>query len=402
MHLVDVPLVLVLAGLTAYAVLGGADFGAGMWQLMGGREEREHAHHSMGPVWEANHVWLIFVLVVCWTAYPVAFGSITSTLAAAFFVAGIGIIIRGTAYALRSGTSTLREQRLVEVGLGVASVLTPFALGAAIGGIASDRVPTGNARGDLATSWLNPTSGLAGGLAVVTAVYLAAVYLADDAVRVGNPRLVAVYRRRAVVTGLVAGAVALGGLAVVHSDAPRIWDGLTEGAGLAMVIVSALAGLATLVLVLRGLFFPARATATIAVAAVAAGWGFAQRPQFLPGLTIQQAAAGRSTLWAVIATTALGAVILIPSLVLLYGLALRGRLDAHGPTEAEATGARGAVRLPNLLLVAAPALLVGGVLVVFVEGRWALVLGVVALFVFLATAFVAVAGAVAEERPPPP
>src|ERR1044071_8741683 len=149
------PLVLIVAGLTAYGVLGGADFGAGFWSLWAGRRDldgksvREHAHHAIGPVWEANHVWLIFVLVVCWTAYPRAFGSITSTLAAPLFIAGIGIVLRGTAYALRSGTATPREQRLVELAFSVSSILTPFALGAVIGGIASGRVPVGNAGGDL-------------------------------------------------------------------------------------------------------------------------------------------------------------------------------------------------------------------------------------------------------------
>ena len=107
MSLADVPLCLMLVGLAAYVVLGGADFGAGFWQLWGGEGERsrsirEHAHHSMGPVWETNHVWLIFVLVLCWTAYPTAFASITSTLAVPLFLAGIGIVMRGTAYALRS------------------------------------------------------------------------------------------------------------------------------------------------------------------------------------------------------------------------------------------------------------------------------------------------------------
>src|ERR671923_2340607 len=100
------PLVFVLAGLALYTVLAGADFGAGFWQLFAGRglraeRVREHAHHSMAPVWEANHVWLIFVLTVFWTAYPRAFGSIASTLGAALFVAAIGIIFRGAAYALR-------------------------------------------------------------------------------------------------------------------------------------------------------------------------------------------------------------------------------------------------------------------------------------------------------------
>jgi cytochrome bd ubiquinol oxidase subunit II len=161
MSLADVPAILALVGLAAYAVLGGADFGAGFWQLTPGpgarsRAIREHAYRAMGPVWEANHVWLIFVLVVCWTAYPVAFGSIASTLSFALFIAAVGIILRGTAYALRSGAGTLRGQRRIELVFALSSILTPFALGAAVGGIASGRVPVGNAKGDLVTSWLNP------------------------------------------------------------------------------------------------------------------------------------------------------------------------------------------------------------------------------------------------------
>src|SRR4051794_26011566 len=193
-------MVFALAGLAAYAVLAGADFGAGIWHMLpAGRRAaavREHTHRSMSAVWEANHVWLIFVLVVCWTAYPTAFASILSTLAVPFFIAGIGIILRGTAYALRSGTATPREERTLELAFAGSSILTPFALGAAIGGIASGRVPVGNAAGDLASSWLNPTSITLGLLAVATAAYLAAVYLAADAVRVGRPDLELVFRRR--------------------------------------------------------------------------------------------------------------------------------------------------------------------------------------------------------------
>src|SRR5438270_9264109 len=148
------PLVFVLIGLALYTVLGGADFGAGFWQLFAGRgpqagKVREHAHHAMAPVWEANHVWLIFVLTVFWTAYPRAFGSIASTLAVPLFIAVIGIILRGAAYALRDGASSERESGVIDTIFSVSSVLTPFALGAAIGAIATDRVPVGNASGHL-------------------------------------------------------------------------------------------------------------------------------------------------------------------------------------------------------------------------------------------------------------
>src|SRR6476619_3044907 len=194
MHLYDLPLVLALIGLAFYMVLAGADFGAGFWQLTAGKgrqadEIRDHAYHAMGAVWEANHVWLIFVLTVVWTAYPIAFGSIASTLSIPLFIAAVGIIFRGTAYALRGGASTMRELSAIDTAFALSSILTPFALGAAIGGIASLRVPVGNAAGDPFSSWLNPTSILIGVLAVVTAAYLAAVFLCADAARMGEPAL---------------------------------------------------------------------------------------------------------------------------------------------------------------------------------------------------------------------
>ena len=148
------PLVLIVAGLTAYGVLGGADFGAGFWSLpaggptQAGRCATTRTTRS-GPVWEANHVWLIFVLVVCWTGYPTAFGSIVSTLAVPLFVAAVGIILRGTAYALRAGTGSAGELHAVDLVFSLSSIIVPFAFGAAIGGIASGRVPVGNAGGDL-------------------------------------------------------------------------------------------------------------------------------------------------------------------------------------------------------------------------------------------------------------
>src|SRR2546430_8665506 len=139
MHLYELPLIFALIGLALYTVLAGADFGAGAWQLTAGRGRdatriREHAHNSMAPVWEANHVWLIFVLTVLWTAYPAAFGSIASTLSVPIFAAGLGIVLRGAAYALRSGTSTPGQVRTIDMVSAVSSVLTPFALGTAVGG----------------------------------------------------------------------------------------------------------------------------------------------------------------------------------------------------------------------------------------------------------------------------
>jgi cytochrome bd ubiquinol oxidase subunit II len=367
MHLYELPLEFALIGLALYGVLGGADFGAGFWQLTAGRGRaaeriRDHAHDSMAPVWEANHVWLIFVLTVVWTAYPAAFGSIASTLSVALFIAAIGVIFRGAAYALRAGASTRREQGAVDSVFGISSILTPFALGAAIGGIASGRVPVGNAAGNLWSSWLNPTSILIGTLAVVTGAYLAAVFLCGDAVRAGDAELEQRFRLRALVSGVVAGCVAIGGLAVLHSDAHPLYDGLVAGDGLPALVFSALAGGTTLLLVWLRRFEAARYSAALAVAAIVAGWALAQSPQFLPGLTVEQAAAGHDTLVAVVVAVVAGAIVLFPSLALLFRLTLRGRLDHAPAADAPATRPAAGLKAPRLSLrvrLAAALLLIG-------------------------------------------
>src|SRR6201999_2973606 len=180
------PLAVMLAGVAIYSVLAGADFGARHWELVSGHGKRgerirDHAHDSMGPVWEANHVWLIFVLTVTWTAYPVFFGSVASTLSVALFIAGLGIILRGASYALRSGAMDERETLVVDGMFSIGSLVPPFALGAAAGGIAAERVPVGNAAGDPFSSWLAAVPITVGALAVCFSVYMAAIFLAGDA-----------------------------------------------------------------------------------------------------------------------------------------------------------------------------------------------------------------------------
>ena len=341
-----VPVAFILAGMAAYTVLAGADFGAGLWTLLAfgpsGNRVRDQARHAMGPVWEANHVWLIFVLVVCWTAYPVAFGSITSTLAAPLLIAAIGIIFRGAAYALRGVADS---SRAAENLLGTSSVLTPFALGTAVGAIAVGRVPVGNAAGNLLTSWLSPAPVLVGVLAVAFSGYLAAVFLAADSLRYGEAALADVFRRRALIAGVLSGGLALAGLLVMRGSGLN----LTHGAALVLVCVSGVAGLATLALCWLSRFGLARLTAALAVAAVVVGWAAAQAPRFLPGMTVTQAAAGSATLVALVIAVACGSVVLVPSLALLFTLFLRGRLDTpehHAPGESPGAAA-GAATTPE-------------------------------------------------------
>jgi cytochrome bd ubiquinol oxidase subunit II len=323
---------LTLVGLTAYVVLGGADFGAGFWDLTAGGAERgapvrAMIKRAMSPVWEANHVWLIFVLVMLWTAFPEAFGSITSTLAFPLFLAALGIVLRGGAFALKGEAATIAEARALGATFALSSVLVPFFLGTVAGAIASGEVPVGNATGDEWTSWTGTTSLFVGVLAVVTGAHLAAVFLGADSHRAGRPELVHAFRMRALGSGVVAGALAIAGLAVVNSDAPDLYDGLTSGAGLACVLVSGVAGLITLWLEWRERFELARYTAAVAVAAIVAGWALAQEPYLLPpDLTVKEAAAPDETLLALVIAACLGMALLIPALAWLFRLAISGRL----------------------------------------------------------------------------
>jgi cytochrome bd ubiquinol oxidase subunit II len=321
-----------LLALTAYVVLGGADFGAGFWDLTAGGAQRgapvrAMIKRAMSPVWEANHVWLIFLLVVLWTGFPEAFGSITSTLAIPLFVAALGIVLRGGAFALKGEAATIAEARALGATFALASVIVPFFLGAAAGAIAAGEVPVANAGGDEWASWTQSTSILVGALAVATGAHLAAVFLGADSLRAGETELVHAFRVRALGSGVVAGALAIAGLLVVRSDVPGLYDDLTSGAGLACVLASGAAGLVTLWLEWRERFELARYTAAAAVGAIVAGWAVAQEPYLLPpDLTVHEAAAPDATLAALLVATGLGMLILIPALTWLFRLALSGRL----------------------------------------------------------------------------
>lgn len=398
MHLYLIPMVFMLLGLVMYTVLAGADFGAGLWELTAGRGSkamsiREHAR-AIGPVWEANHVWLIFVVTVAWTSYPAAFGSIASTLCVPLFIAAVGIILRGASYAFRSGAQSPSEVRLIDIAFACSSLLTPFALGTVVGAIASSRVPVGNAAGDLITSWLNPTSIMIGALAVATGGYLAAVYLAADAVRIGDTGLAGAFRARALIAGVIAGGLAFGGLAVLHSDAHRIYHQLVSGRALPALIVSVVAGVAAVGLVWAGRYELARYVAGAAAATIVAGWALAQAPTLLPGLTVARAAAPRDTLVLVIVAVLAGGAILFPSLALLFRLVLRGSFDPTAPpapTDVHHRTAAVATVGSGLSARAAVGCLIAGLGLLNVsDAPWAHAIGVACLFGFVGLGFAAV------------
>jgi cytochrome d ubiquinol oxidase subunit II len=327
--------VVLFIGITAYAVFGGADFGAGMWDLLAGgakRGARPRAviDHSIGPVWEANHVWLIFTFVVLWTAFPEAYASITLTMFVPLTLAAFGIVLRGASFAFRKSLWTTRDRRTFGAAFAISSLIVPYCMGAVVGGIATGRVPAGGKAGDPWHSWVNPTSVLGGVMAVVMVAFLASTYLVWDARRLSDAAMVTYFRNRAIGSAIAAGAVAFVGLFVLHADADYLFDGLTHRA-LPLVIISIVCGAGALLLLAREAPRGARFAAIGAVGSIIVAWGVAQWDYILPEtLTVDQAAAPSGTLAAVLVATGIAVVLIFPSLALLYSLDQRGLLPEEG------------------------------------------------------------------------
>jgi len=318
-------------GATLYAVFGGADFGGGLWDLIAGdakKGERPRARiqRSLTPVWEANHVWLIFILVVLWTAFPEAFSAIMSTLYVPLALAAVGIVLRGAGFAFRKSIESLQARRAMGAAFALSSVLTPFFMGTVVGAVAAGNVPA-EGNGDAFSSWLAPLPLLTGALFVATGAYLAAVFLVVDSRRSGEGEMEDYFARRALAAGLAAGVLAVAGIFVLHADARYAYDRLVEE-GLPLVIVSALCGLGVLVQLARRARRGLRPLAIGAVVAVIWGWGVAQFPYLLPtSLKISESAAPAPTLDAVLVVFGIAAIVVLPSLGLLYWLSQRELLS---------------------------------------------------------------------------
>ena len=335
----DAAAAILWVGATFYALFGGADFGAGFWDLLAGgaergEEPRAAIQRSLTPVWEANHVWLIFILVVLWTAFPPAFSAVFTTLYVPIALAALGIVLRGAGFAFRKSIVGLSGRRAAGATFAISSVLTPFFMGTVVGAIASGEVPAAG-NGAPFSSWLAPLPLLTGVIFVASGAYLAAVFLVGDARRAAaagdadEPDLERYFSRRALGAALVAGAAALAGLFALHSEARYVFDRLTDQ-GLPLVIASALCGLGVLAALLRGWRRPLRPLAAGAVIAVIWGWGVAQFPYLLPtSLRIDQAAAPDPTLVTVFVVFAAAAVLVLPSLGLLYVLSQRDLLEGE-------------------------------------------------------------------------
>ncbi len=319
---------ILLASVSLYAILGGADFGGGLWDLLAGGDVRGRApraliEDSITPVWEANHVWLVFDLVIFWTAFPHAFAAVMSAAALPIWLAVLGIVLRGSGFAFRKEVDRLSLQRVLGATFAFSSLLTPFFMGTVVGGIAAGRIP-GNASHASLAAWTGTTSVLTGLLFTCACGYLAAVYLVGEAARRDDRRLQAYFTRRAQAAGVVTGALSLGTLIELHSSDLALFRHLT-GRALPLVIIAGVTGLAVLALLTACRPRGVRVIAALGVAAVVWGWGVAQYPALLPGtaVTLTNAGAPHATLTALVVLFVAVVVLIGPSFALLFWLQSR-------------------------------------------------------------------------------
>ena len=349
---------ILLAGITLYAVLGGADFGGGLWDLLAGGDRRGRVpraliDESITPVWEANHVWLVFDLVIFWTAFPHAFAAVMNALALPLWLAAAGIVLRGAGFAFRKEITRLPWQRMAGATFAFSSLVTPFFLGTVIGALATGAVAANASQTSLA-AWTSPTALLAGFLFVAACGYLAAVYLTGEAERRGDRTMQAYFARRAQAASIVAGALSLAALATLHGSNPTLYARLT-GRALPLVILAGVCGLAVLVLLAVGRTQGVRVISALGVAAVVWGWGVAQYPVLLPGTTVTLSNAGApdATLVALVILFIVAVLLIGPSFALLYTLQSRRLLQAGEPgtppagIAARRTEASASPRLPR-------------------------------------------------------
>jgi cytochrome d ubiquinol oxidase subunit II len=320
-----------LAALLAYAVLAGADFGGGVWDLLArgprAAEQRAHVAEAMGPVWEANHVWLIFLIVLLFSCFPAAFAALSVAFFAPFHLVLIGIVLRGAAFVFRAyGYATAGAGISWGHIFGGASVITPFLLGACLGAVSNGhiRVEGGIVTADSAWAWLDPLALATGALSLALCAYLAAVYLTLET----EGDLRDDFRKRALGVWLVAGVLSIGTLLLTYQEAPRLWEGLTSARAAPAVLLGIILAPASALAMLRRRYGLARILSAGQVVLLLVGWALAQWPYIIyPDITLTGAASPPATLRFVLWTLVPGLGLLLPSLWLLFAV-FKGRNPA--------------------------------------------------------------------------
>jgi cytochrome d ubiquinol oxidase subunit II len=346
--------------IAAYALFGGADFGGGIWDLVAGGPERgaaprELIDESITPVWEGNHVWLVFVLVLLWTAFPPAFAAIFTALFVPLSLSLLGIVLRGVGFAFRHTAERLHMRQLTGATFAAASLITPFFMGTVVGAVATGQVPVHPA-GNVLAAWTSPTAILTGFLFVAACAYISAVFLVLEARKRGQQDLTRYFSLRATVAGVLTGALAGATFAELSTSAPYVYARLT-GIALPLVAISIAAGIGVLGMLWLRWYHPLflRGTAAIAVAAVVFGWGLAQYPYLVPSsLSLAAGSAPTATLVAEFVVAGLAVLLVVPAFALLYFLQQRRVLTA-AETDADLRLAAQLEQAPRRQHAAAPA-----------------------------------------------
>jgi cytochrome bd ubiquinol oxidase subunit II len=325
-------LIILWLALIAYAVLGGADFGGGIWDFFAFGKEAERQRsligQALGPVWEANHVWLIFLIVGLFTAFPLAFSILSTALFVPFTLAVIGIVLRGAAFIFRANSEAVTSRVWGRV-FSTASTITPFFFGTAAAAVASGQVHVqgGRVQTDLLAGWTTPFALTIGALALSLCAVLAAVNLIIEAQHNNDAELVEAFRHRAMIAGAI--TLVLDAVAFILSpfQAPLLWHGLLDHA-LPLAIATALIGLGAAASLFLRRYRLARVLAFTTTALIFASWGLSQFPYLVPVVvTINTAASPPSTLLALLISTSIGMALLLPSLWFLFHV-FRGKHPA--------------------------------------------------------------------------
>jgi len=313
-----------VASLVLYALLGGADYGGGVWDLFAfgrrAREQRELIAHAIGPVWEANHVWLILVLVILFTAFPPAFAVIATALHIPITLLLIGIVLRGTAFTFRTYDVQRDEvQRRWSLVFSIASIITPILLGIILGAIASGniRVDNGVVTSGFVRPWLAPFPLAVGFFALALFAFIAAVYLTVEAEQ-GN--LQEDFRLRALLSGVAVGFLALIVFVLAGTGAPTVRAGISRTPwALALHILTAIFAIGAFYTLWTRRYRAARVFAAGQATLILLGWAFAQFPYLVePDISITSAAAPQITLRLLFGALIAGAVLLFPSYYYLF------------------------------------------------------------------------------------
>jgi cytochrome d ubiquinol oxidase subunit II len=310
---------IMIAALILYALLGGADYGGGVWDLLASGKraagQRALIANAIGPVWEANHVWLILIIVILFTAFPSAFAAISIALHIPLTLFLIGVVLRGTAFTFRSYDAQRDNvQRRWSLVFSIASTIAPLLLGVTLGAIASGtiRVENGHVVSSLLNSWLAPFPIAVGFFALSMFSYLAAVYLTSET---DDPELQDDFRLRALLAGVAVGVMALIVFLLAGIGAPTVRAGISQrGWAIPLHSVTAIFAIGAFYCLWTRRFGMARVCAAAQATLILLGWAVAQYPYLVePDITIASAAAPRITLKLLLGSLIAGAIVLFPS-----------------------------------------------------------------------------------------